>query len=322
MKKLIALSFLTVSACAEFDPGSLITETRVLGAQVSVEGDEDRSSPHPGETATVSFVIEGVVPKPEVRWSLALCLPSSSPQAPCGDDLLATSEGSGTTPTLRVVVPADSALGSARALHVSGVVCTHGEPDAERTGCVGDDADGVPLVYDLALARDPDGSDENRQPSMQQTELRFDGKEWEEGSALTRGCMAQPELPQAVADEKEHRITIVLGPDARELYVGADREATYEELQLSTFVSAGELERQFSFVSPSDDRERPTVEIKWTAPKAKHLTGADEGVRFVLLVRDARGGLARLERALCAVRSASGQLSAVDGPGRPNSPRS
>jgi hypothetical protein len=316
MNKLIALSLLMVPACVEFDPGSLITETRVLGAIVQVEGDPERATPHPGETANVAFVIEGVPMDPVVSWSLAVCLPTASSQDPCLENVLTSALGTGTSPSLRIVVPADSALGDARSLHVSGVICTQGEPDATRSHCTGE---GVPLVYELALAREADHSDENLQPSLQQTRLRLDGEDWSAGAALTQGCTAQPELPHLEADEKEHRITIELGPDARELYVGPDMEASYEELQLSTFVSAGELERQFSFVSPSDDRERPTVELKWTASKRRDLHGgADLGVRFLVLVRDGRGGLTRLERALCVVRPDSGQLSAVDDPRRPD----
>ncbi|MET0344360.1 MAG: hypothetical protein ABW252_25330 [Polyangiales bacterium] len=318
MNKLIILSLLTVTGCAEFEPGSLLTETRVLGAKVQVAGDPERATPRPGETADLTFVIEGVTPSPVVRWSLAVCLPTSAP-APCSQTPLTSAAGAGTTPSVRLVVPADSALGDARTLHVSGVICTEGEPDDGRGGCVGDGAEGTPLVYELALARGADGGDLNRQPNVQQTRLRFDGKAWNEGTALVQGCAAQPELPQAVANEKEHRITIELGPDARELYMGPGGRATYEELQLSTFVDAGELERQFSFVSPTDARARPTVELKWTAPKQSRVQTADRGVRFVVLVRDGRGGLARIERAICAVRASSGQVSAALTEARPDS---
>jgi hypothetical protein len=307
MNKWIALSLLPWTACVEFDPGSLITDTRVLGAAVQVEGDAERATPRAGEAANVSFVIEGVVADPVVSWSLAVCLPS---QTACAGAELTRSEGRGSMPTLRVPVPAESALGDARSLHIEGVICTRGEPDATRSGCLGEDAQGTPLVYQLALAR-RDG-DENLQPNMAQTRFRFDGQDWPEGDALAQGCRAQPELPTALADAKEHRITIELGPDARELYIGPKSEALYEELQLSTFVNAGELERQFSFVSATDDRERPTVELKWTAPKQKRLQGNDLGVRLLVLVRDSRGGLSRLERSLCTVRPASGQLSARD----------
>ncbi|HEX5655932.1 MAG TPA: hypothetical protein VFX59_02005 [Polyangiales bacterium] len=301
MNKLIALALLPLAACVpEFDPGSLIKDTRVLGAKVEVEGDAERSTPHPGETANVVFVIEGVEKDPVVSWSLAVCLPAPLTNAPCPESVLARSEGTGTTPTLQVVVPAESALGDASSLHVSGVI------------------DGTPLVYELALARSLD--EDNLQPSLQQTRFKLDGKDWFEGEALVRGCRAQPELPQVNADEKEHKISITLGPDARELYVGADMEAIYEELQLSTFVSAGELERQFSFVESNDDRERPTVDIKWTAPKRLRDT-ADLGVRLLVVVRDSRGGLSVLERALCTVRPSSGQLSAVAAPARPDARR-
>ncbi|MET0286922.1 MAG: hypothetical protein ABW352_20740 [Polyangiales bacterium] len=305
MTKLLALSLLPLSACVEFDPGSLITDTRVLGATVQVEGDLERATPRPGETANLGFVIEGVVLEPVVSWSLAVCLPTSTT---CAEASLTSSTGRGSAPTLQVRVPAESALGDARSLHIEGVICMRGEPDATRSRCVGDQADGTPLVYELALARRDD--DENLQPNVAQTRFRFDGQEWPEGDALAQGCRAQPELPQALADEKEHRITIELGPDARELYVGPDGEAMYEELQLSTFVNAGELERQFSFVSAADERERPAIELKWTSPKRKRVEGNDLGVRLLVLVRDSRGGLSRLERSLCTVREASGQLSA------------
>jgi hypothetical protein len=319
MRKLIALSLWTVPACVEFDPGSLITETRVLGAQVQVEGDPERSTPRPGETAHVEFVIAGVELDPRVAWSLSACLPGERSADAC-TDVLASAEGTGTTPGLRIAIPAESALGRVRFMRVVGLICTRGSVDVVNARCVGDHADGTPLRYDLALAREADGSDENLQPSIQQVRLRFDGEEWRGRSALAQGCAGQPELPKVIADEREHRITIELGPDTRELYVGADERASYEELQLSTFVTGGELERQFSFVEPSDTRERPVVQIEWTAPSRKQLHGADElGVRLLVLVRDSRGGLSQVERALCVVRTASGHLSARTLPDAPDS---
>jgi len=302
MTKLIplSLSLLTLTACADpFDPGSLIVDTRVLGARVEVDGDEQRTTPRAGETAEVRFLVAGLTPAPSLRWALVACLADG--EDTCQGAPLSVSEGSGVSPSLTVTVPAESELGGASSLAVLGIVCTRGEPNMADGTCRGDGASGVPLIYELVLARAVDNSDENLQPDLTQTRFLLDGAEWPASEpAASDGC--EPGLPEVRANEKEHDFTFELGPEAREMYLSEDLRGVREELQISHFVTAGELSRQFTFIDPKDDSERPRATVKWTAPKAKELSIDRLRMRLLAVVRDQRGGIAQVERALCVVR--------------------
>jgi hypothetical protein len=305
MNRLLPISFslLSLTACSDpFDAGSLIDNPRVLGVHVEVENDALRTTPRAGETAKVSLVMVGPEEPTTVRWALATCLPATGDKAGCNGEPLSVAQGTSATPELTLTVPSTAALGDASTLLVAGIVCLVGEPVLDDTGahCVGDGADGTTLQYDLALSRAENGSDENRSPSLAETTFRFDQDDWSEKVATPDGCAGE-DLPQVFADEKEHDLDIELGPDTREVTMSSDLRATHEELQVSHFVTAGVLGRQFSFVEPSDERERPTVSIKWTAPKAKELHVSVLAVRFVVVVRDMRGGIALVERSLCVV---------------------
>jgi hypothetical protein len=298
-----SLALLSLAACESFTPGSLITDTRVLGARVEVEGDPSRSTPRPGERVLVSLLVEGSTETPALSWALAACVPGGSAGAACAGEPLGSAQGMSERPELSLTVPSDSVLGSSTKLQLGGIVCVAGTPELTERGarCAGDGAVGTVVLFDLPLARASDGSDDNQQPDLAQTTFALDEVAWTATSADRSGCAGQG-LPEVQADEKEHDITIELGPSVRELYLSPDRQVAYEELQLSHFSSAGELSRQFTFVEPEDDRERPRVSVKWTAPKASKLLGDAQTVRLILVVRDMRGGIAWTERALCVVR--------------------
>lgn len=304
MNKLMLRSFALwfLAACADpFDPGSLIVEPRVLGVQVEVEGAAQRATPHPGETVHITLLTASLEVQPVFHWALAVCVAGADPQQPCQGDPLVVARDTSSAPSLTLVVPSESTLGAARALSLFGVVCSRGEPVSDAAGghCAGDGAHGTPLSYELALA---EGSDENLQPDLAQTVFRLDGVSWPANTAPQPGCAAQPDLPRVHADGKEHQLAIVLGPNARETYVSRDQRAVREELELSQFVTAGALSRQFSFVEASDTTLQPEVTAGWKAPHDKDLTGPEETVRLIVLVRDLRGGIAQTERSLCVVR--------------------
>lgn len=297
-----ALALLSLSACADpFDHGSLIVEPRVLGVQVEVQGAPRRASPHPGETVHITLLTASLEVQPVFRWALAVCVASADPHAPCQGEPLLVQQDTSSAPSLTLVVPTERELFGASALSLFGVVCSRGEPMADASGghCAGDGAHGTPLVYQLALASD---GDENLQPDLTQTTFELDGAGWPANVSLQPGCAAQPDLPRVHADGKGHDVTIALGPSARETYLAPDRQTVREELALSHFVTAGELSRQFSFVEPSDATLEPEITLSWKAPHASELTGSEQTVRLIVLVRDLRGGIAQIERSLCVVR--------------------
>lgn len=297
----LSLSLLALSACADpFDPGSLVREPRVVGARVVLDGDTERATPHPEETARVEFLTVGPMQSPVLRWQLVACIAGPAGEL-CQGSPLQSSAGEGVQPSLTLLVPSAQALGASHTIRVGGVVCSRGEPELHERGgrCVGADAAGTPLMFDMAVSRAPDDSDENRHPSLAQTRVQLDASDWLDQTAASDECQG---LLQVAADEEDHDITFEVGPEARQLTMTKDKGARFEQLQLSHFVTAGELSRQFSFVEADDARERPSVKVVWTAPSSADLEASSQRVRLTLVVRDGRGGIARLERSLCVVR--------------------
>lgn len=282
MKKLIALALFAFAACDDpFDPGSLITDTRVLGARVEVAEDAERASPGEGETAQVTLLMAAPGALPELSWALLACLDEAC------ETPLARAVGHDVSPTLELTVPAREQLGDAEFLRVVGIVCSRGEPD-ERGACVGAGAKGTALTFQLPLA----GQSPNLNPDLTGTSLSYAGKQLTEGEGACTG------LPMK-ADGKEHDLKIELGEQARELYLSSDGKELREELQISHFVDAGELARQFSFVAADDPTQRPQIELSWQMPSADYVKNGDRPVRLLTVVRDLRGGTSLIESSLC-----------------------
>ena len=299
-----SLSVLSLSACTEFDPGSSILDTRVLGARVEVAGEPERATPEPGERINLTWVMASPGKAPVLRWAFVVCV--GDPNAP-GETCrvpLTTGEGTGLTPTLQVDVPAAGALGTADALFVLGVICDGGTPGLSGSAtpvCEGKDSSGTSVKLELSIARD---GQQNENPRVDEVRIRIDGKGLaDQASDVAEGqCANDDSLLQLRADGKEHDLTLELGGKVRERYRDAEgRSNALEALQISHFVTLGELERQYSFIESGDPDENPKVTLTWTAPKAKDVkTG--ELVRFLTVLRDMRGGLAVIEQAACVIR--------------------
>jgi hypothetical protein len=85
----------------------------------------------------------------------------------------------------------------------------------------------------------------------------------------------------------------------RAITTAADRESfgdDRESLRLSFFTTAGELARQYAVVERDDPRDPAEAEDTWTAPR-------EEGnVRYLVVVRDLRGGVEVSTGTLCVRR--------------------
>jgi hypothetical protein len=288
MHKLIVLALLALTACDDpFKPGSLITDTRVIGARVEVEGDSERAAPAEGESAQVTLLLAAPNGTPLLSsWALVACLDEVC-AAP-----LATAEGSDGVPTLQLTLPPRELLGAARAIQVFGVVCSAGQA-ADSGGCRGANAEGTTLTFALELATE---QGENLNPDLSGSSFRYAGKEL---VVTDPGACPGPRIK---ADGKEHDLSIELGQQVRELYLGSDGQELREGLQISHFVTEGELERQFSFVEASDPRARPRIELSWKLPTAKHVKDGERPARLLTVVRDLRGGTSMIEHAICLTR--------------------
>ncbi len=74
----LTISLFTAALCSagcddSLKSVSLIEETRVLGARVEVESDRTRSSPKPGEQATLRFFVAAPNGEPIFSYSLSVC---------------------------------------------------------------------------------------------------------------------------------------------------------------------------------------------------------------------------------------------------------
>ncbi len=312
----LSLSLLVslMPACSDdLTPGSLIDRERVLGARVEVIGDSQRATPAPGESIEVIFLVEGPGPVRPLAWALAPCIAGDpvGGVATCAEEPFDSIQGSGAEARISIDVPAAEQLGDAARLAVLGLICAGGSPARDQDGnpvCVGDGAVATPVALQISILRDQ----ANHNPSLVTGALAIDGAGWPAASAQPMtGCAASAELPQVAVDEEVpvedqiHVITIEVSDDARETYTAIEgdppREVEYRErLQLSHFVTAGELERQYSVIDR--DAVVSMAEVEWTPPAIEEVPEDGLRVRFTLVARDLRGGVAWTARELCAVR--------------------
>jgi hypothetical protein len=94
---------------------------------------------------------------------------------------------------------------------------------------------------------------------------------------------------------KDHVLRLRTLAADRETYVSGDTPAR-EELQISQFTTAGELDRTFQVVEANNQDPWNDLESKWDAPKTMP---ADGRVHFTFVVRDMRGGVSHTTRTIC-----------------------
>ncbi|MBC7174228.1 MAG: hypothetical protein H5U40_17420, partial [Polyangiaceae bacterium] len=100
------------------------------------------------------------------------------------------------------------------------------------------------------------------------------------------------------------RLELSVEPGSAETFVevgsdGVERTVT-ESLQITYVATAGEMDRTFGFIDPGENTIIDTV--GWEPPLADEVPPEGLLVRFYFVVRDGRGGVDYLERALCVER--------------------
>ena len=291
--RLVALVGLALSLLGCEDPlksVELVAEPRLLGARVEVDGDPGRAAPAPGELATLRFLLASPDGRASFGYALSACSAAlrqggraGCSAAPFVQVTRENRDQSGAD--WRFEVPRELEP-SGRVLLV-GVVCPDGSPRSE-TSCDGSHP-GVPLQLELELAREGDA---NRNPELQAESIDFDGQAWTElGPDEGDGDCGGFGLPEADVGSA-HTLTVRLDESDRDPLPRPSRlDPSRESLQLSHFVSEGDISRAFETVSwESDELERRAT---WTAPDAPGI------VRFWFVLRDFRGGAAFVERAVC-----------------------
>jgi hypothetical protein len=271
---------LAASACSEpFDPASLIDSTRILGARVEVSGDPGRSTPAPGESATITWLVEAPGELPPLAWSFAVCPSASTSAVSCEGEPLLVREGVG-QPRVDLTVPTLEALAGARRLLITGHIA------------------GTESTLDVPLAFDTEA---NQNPLLRGRALWFAGEPWGEAAS---GCES---LPQVQAGTKGQVIRLETLESDRERFTGLTGSppmpvATRESLQISQFATAGEMNSAYAFVEAHDERSPADVQMRWDAPGPEAVPAGGLQVRFTFVARDLRGGMDWTHRSLCVTK--------------------
>jgi hypothetical protein len=254
---------------------SLIQETRVLGARVEVDGEPTRSSPRPGERASVRFFVAGPGGPPSVAFALSVCAvsPTNYGFPNCvGPELgsVTQAEPVVTMPTLAFEIPQDLDLIATPHGFVSGTI----------------DGGDVAFEFELGSAQQ-----DNNNPQFTADSLAFDGQPWppSDASAACSDGLTQ------VAANSVHQLSIALTEsDFDTLAQTTPLDPTRETLLLSQFSDAGELDHAFTSLSPNSTE---SGDARWTGPPVADAPGSV--ARFYFVVRDSRGGEDFTTRALC-----------------------
>jgi hypothetical protein len=294
-------AFLFIAGCGPaFDPASLVTSTRVVGARIEVEGAPDRASPKPGETADVTWLVTSPEATPPLAWTFAVCAAGTSTPA-CLQAPLARFDGTA-TPRIAIPVPAAATLGSATSLTVFGGICAgvdsvpELDPQTGLASCT-NGGHGTTVSVDVPLQL---ADDANHNPTADRA-FTFDGVTWPAPSTTDDPCA---QGPRVTAGSKDHVIGNTTEGVDREVYtlVMGDPPAptpARESLQVSQFTTAGKLKSQFSFVEAIDPNATTTVDVTWDAPEAADVPSTGVEVTFTFVVRDDRGGTDWTTRTLC-----------------------
>ena len=301
---------LSLAGCGPtFDPASLIKTTRVLGARV-VAGEPSesptRASPMPGESATVTWLVESPGEAPPLGWAFALCAPAaSSTRLDCGGAPFAVFQGTENPPRMNVTAPDAAELGAAQNLLLYGRVCVDSAPVFDPTNGLPSCSDGKPGTTATATILVGGPTSANHNPTAERG-FTFDGALWPATAPGDDPCAVDAGVPRVAAGTDKHTLGIATAGADREtytiLYGDPPVETTKREsLQISQFATAGELKSAYTFVEGSDETAAdPVGEARWDAPKAKDLSGATP-VQFTFVVHDGRGGTDWTTRTACAV---------------------
>jgi hypothetical protein len=278
---LVALTLVGTGCMEEFDPASLVAGTRILGAQVTVDGDSSRATPAPGETVTVDWLVTAPAEVPPLAWGFAVC---TGPQT-CA----LAAQGSDLPMRFAWTVPAEVVA----SVQVLGQICeggtvtwTDGQP-----GCSAG-AKGTLVSQDIVIAKDGIG---NHIPNLAARAFSFDGGAWNAGATCDG-------LPAVALGSKDHKLGVTVLAEDRETFQALDGDppalvSKRETLQLSSFSPAGKLDRTFNYVEATDTDAATLVEVSWDAPDT--MPAAGPMVPFTFVARDGRGGLAAVTRAVC-----------------------
>jgi hypothetical protein len=213
-----SLAFSFLIACSEsFLPASAVTDLRVVGARVDVEGAPGRANPSPGDDTQVSILVidqgapaseppeEPALTPPLLTWSFVACVPTATrigppicgaPIEPCDGCTGPPSTDPLAFPVIGFQVPSEEALDAveAREVILQGVVCSNGSPSQDAifrfiTGETDDlvPCEGPPIVagrpiegrfVTVQIPIERDAQNPNLNPEIAGDSIRLNGRPW------------------------------------------------------------------------------------------------------------------------------------------------
>ena len=294
-------------ACGDTpEAGYLLKRQRVLGATRAVVGDENRTTPTPGETIAVEWLLDAPRAVEPTTWIFVVCPPSAQQFGIpiCGGpplELILEATPQEAQPRFEFTVPADYAadeLVVLGAICMGGVVDTTLNPNSSTTdlqACRSGEGTGEVVSTTLTVEQRP--TQRNQKPAF--ASLMLESQELTEEVPLAREPCRGGTLPQVALDQ-EAALLLRVTPESREPYIrelGEQRQERVEDLQNSLFVTEGTLNRRFTFVD--DDTPEPTFEFLAEANPDDPLPAEGRTVKMIVVMRDRRGGEAILRRGFC-----------------------
>jgi hypothetical protein len=326
-------------ACSEsFAPPSAVTDLRVVGARIDVQGAPARANPSPGDDIQASILVIDRGATPNLTWSFVACVPTATRiGVPICGTLIDGCDGCVgpppsdpfAFPVVRFQVRSEQEPDAVEATEVllQGVVCGNGSPSAEAIARVisGETNDLVPcegppivegqpvegrlITVQIPFERDPE--DPNLNPEILDG-ISLNGSVWPPPYAegvprdepLT-GCKAdldalteQDRAKHPVAGSPPSSINLSVTSESLQSFT-IDGEDFTEEIQVSWLADGGGFEVAFSFITD------PATSILTQWQPSSNVPEDGRLVRFNFVVRDGRGGLDRVERGLCVLPAAS-----------------
>jgi hypothetical protein len=210
------------------------------------------------------------------------------------------------TPKIEFTLPQAESFTEATQVSIFGAFCASGTPvltdstvEVSSTHCPKTTETPLFATVDVSVST---GGEMNHNPSFHGDELSFDGKPWaidEVEDSTQIDC----------ADENRSILRIPAKPAEYQLKLAVPRSwseplkqltvhsSTQEALQISHFVTLGELERAYSLIEGISSTSTVTVGWKVPEPAVKQATR----VRFYFVVRDGRGGVDWARRSICLI---------------------
>lgn len=294
------------------DPTFLVVKPRIIGATYAVDGAPERASARPGESIRVEFLLTQKEEPVMNTWAIIVCRPAATAFGIgfCeeGEPL---SFAIGATPTLDAPSFAvDVPEGPAENLLFIGAVCMGGQVNldinmdaaAEITNPCVDEGVGQLITGDIFVA---DEGEDNFSPAI--GEVRFDDAVWTAQPESLSGCegLDMPQIQTATTDE--HTIEVDAVPGSREPFMDRSFDppvATNEDLPVAFYASDLGVSNLYSVIDADPDdtafEATPFAEITYiTEEIVDPVDAGGRVVRFDIVMRDDRGGMDRVTRALC-----------------------